>query len=76
VATISIVAYPLLSSMKSSADAGESCLVHSSSSLPAPPHQVQGTGYFESEVETNTATLQLETSRTALLLEIDVTALE
>jgi hypothetical protein len=43
--------------------------------LPA-ADQVQGIGYFESEVETDMAVLQLETSAAALELETDVAALE
>jgi hypothetical protein len=42
--------------------------------LPA-ADQVQGIGYFESEVETDMAVLQLETFAAALELEMDVAAL-
>jgi hypothetical protein len=62
--------------MKSSVVAGDSCHVHSLLLLPAPPHQVQGTGYSKSEVETDVATLQLETSVAAIELEMDAVALE
>jgi hypothetical protein len=61
--------------MKSSAAAGDSCHLHSSSPLHA-YDQVQGTGYSKSEVETDMAVLQLETSATALKLETSVAALE
>jgi hypothetical protein len=74
-APVSIVACHLLSWMKSSAAAGDSCHVHSSSLLPA-SDQLQGMGYSESEVETDTSALQLETSMTALELETDAAALE
>jgi uncharacterized membrane protein YkoI len=59
----------------SSAAAGDSYHIHSSSPLPA-SDQEQGAGYSESEVETNMAALQLETSMTELKLETDTTALE
>jgi hypothetical protein len=42
--------------MKSSATMGDSCHVHSLSSLPA-SDQVHGMGYSESEVETDVAAL-------------------
>jgi hypothetical protein len=74
-ATVSIVACPLLSWMKSSTAMDDSCHVHSSSHLLA-SDQVQGTCYSESEVETDMAALQLETSMTTLELETDVAALE
>jgi hypothetical protein len=53
----------------------DSCHIHSLSPLPT-SDQVQGSGYSESEVETDTAGLQLETSAVALELEMDVAALE
>jgi hypothetical protein len=59
----------------SSAAAGDSYHVHSSSPLVA-SDQVQGVGYYESEVETDVAALQLETSAACLKLEKDATALE
>jgi hypothetical protein len=62
--------------MKSSAAASDSCNIYSSSPLSMPPHQVQGMGYFESEVETDTTALQFETSAAALELETDVATLE
>jgi hypothetical protein len=50
--------------------------IHSSSPL-AMFDQVQGAGYFESEVETNDATaLELEMDTTPLKLETDATPLE
>jgi hypothetical protein len=61
--------------MKSSVVVGDSCHVHSSLPLPA-SDQVQGSGYFEFEVETDMAALQLETSVTTLELEIDAAGLE
>jgi hypothetical protein len=64
-----------LSWTESSAATGDSCHVHSSSPLPA-SDQVQGLGYSESEVETDTATLQLETSAVTLELETDAADLE
>jgi hypothetical protein len=54
---------------------GDSYHIHSSSPLPA-SDQVQGAGYSESEVETDTAALQLETSTDDLELETNITALE
>jgi hypothetical protein len=54
---------------------GDSYHIHSLSPLPA-SDQVQGAGYSESEVETDTAALQLETSTDDLELETNVTALE
>jgi hypothetical protein len=59
----------------SSAAAGDSYHVHSSSPLAA-SDQVQGVGYYESEAETDAAALQLETSAACLKLEKDATALE
>jgi hypothetical protein len=61
--------------MKSFAAAGDSCHIHSSSSLPT-SDQVQGTGYSEFKVETDAAALQLETSAAAIKLETDAGALE
>jgi uncharacterized membrane protein len=62
--------------MKSSAAAGDSCNIHSSSPLPVSPHQVQGMSYFESEMETDVAALQMEISTATLELETDAIALE
>jgi hypothetical protein len=59
----------------SSAAAGDSCHVHSSSPLPV-SDQVQGVGYSESEVETNMTALQLETFVATLELETDTVDLE
>jgi hypothetical protein len=61
--------------MKSSAVAGDSYHVHSSSPLPV-FDQVQGMDYSESEVETDAAVLQLETFAAALELEMDAATLE
>jgi hypothetical protein len=61
--------------MKSFVVAGDSCHAHSLSPLHVSDH-VQGTGYSESEVETDATALQLETCATTLELEIDVAALE
>jgi hypothetical protein len=54
---------------------GASYHVHSLLPLPA-SDQLQGVGYLKSEVETDTAALQLETSVANLELEMDATALE
>jgi hypothetical protein len=59
----------------SSAAAGDSYHIHSSSPLPT-SNQVQGAGYSKSEVETDVAALQLETSVADLKLETDATVLE
>jgi hypothetical protein len=61
--------------MKSSAAMGDSCHIHSLSPLPA-LDQLQAMVYSESEVETDAAALQLETSMTTVELEMDTTALE
>jgi hypothetical protein len=61
--------------MTSSAAAGDSYHIHSSSPLAA-SDQVQGAGYSESKVETNATDLELETSMANLELEMDATALE
>jgi hypothetical protein len=54
---------------------GDSCHIHSLSPFPA-SDQVQGSGYSESEVETDAAALQMETFVTALELEMDAAGLE
>jgi hypothetical protein len=72
---VTIVACLLLSWVKSSTTAADSCHIHSSSSLLA-SDQVQELGYSKFEVETNTAALQLETSVTALELETDAAGLK
>jgi hypothetical protein len=54
---------------------GDSYHVHFLSPLPT-YDEVQGVGYSESEVETDTIALQLETSTADLELEMNTTALE
>jgi hypothetical protein len=61
--------------MTSSTAVAGSCHVHSSSPLAASDH-MQGPGYSESEVETDTTALELETTMAALELEMNATALE
>jgi hypothetical protein len=61
--------------MTYSAAVVDSCHVHSLSSLAA-SDQVQGVGYFESEVETDVADLKLKTDVAALELETDTTTLK
>jgi hypothetical protein len=70
-----MVACPLLSWTISSAVAGDSCHVHSSSPLTA-SDQVQRAGYSESEVETDVGALELETDVVALELETNAVTLE
>jgi ABC-type sulfate transport system substrate-binding protein len=53
----------------------DSCHI-SSSSLLAASDQVQGVGYFKSEVETDAAALKLEIDVVALEMETDTAALE
>jgi hypothetical protein len=70
-----MVACPLLPWTTSSVAAVDSCHMHSLSPLAA-SDQVYRAGYFEFEVETNTATLELETFTAALELKTDTAPLE
>jgi hypothetical protein len=65
----------LLSWTKSSDVTGDSSHIYSSSPFPA-SDQVQGSGYSESEVETDMVALQLETSAVTLELETNVVGLK
>jgi hypothetical protein len=70
-----MVSCPLFPWTISSTATVDFCHIHSSSHL-AVFDQIQGAGYFESEVETDAADLELETYAAALELEMNAAALK
>jgi hypothetical protein len=70
-----MVSCPLFPWTTSSTTVVDAYHVHSSSPLATSDH-VQGAGFSESEVETDTTGLELETDVAALELETDTTILD